>query len=96
VFSRTDLVTDSEQFYNSILELFDDIDEHMEIDHLFVWWNRYNLNMVTVYSPDNFIDKSFRLILLCPIAVNSALARIKAKRALKKAAVQQSLEQQAY
>ncbi len=47
MFSRTDSVTDSERFYNSILELFDDIDEREEIDDLLVWWNRYDLNMVT-------------------------------------------------
>ena len=40
VFSRTDLVTDSECFYNSALDLFDDIDEHEEINDLLMWWNR--------------------------------------------------------
>ena len=40
VFSRTDMVTDSESFYNSVLELFDDIDEREEIDDLLIWWNR--------------------------------------------------------
>ena len=40
VFSRTDLVTDSERFYNSVLELFDDIDEYEEIEDLLIWWNR--------------------------------------------------------
>ena len=63
MFSRADSVTDSERFYNSILELFDDIDEREEIDDLFVWWNRYDLYMVTVYRADDFIDKYFRLIL---------------------------------
>jgi hypothetical protein len=33
-------VTDSERFYNSVLELFDDIDEKEEVDDLLVWWNR--------------------------------------------------------
>jgi hypothetical protein len=40
VFSRTDLVTDSERFYNTILELLDDPEEHDEVDQLMVWWNR--------------------------------------------------------
>jgi hypothetical protein len=62
VFSRTDSVTDSERFYNSILELFDDVDEREEVDDLLVWWNRYNSNMVTVYSPDKFIGKFFQAI----------------------------------
>ena len=40
VFSRTDLVTNSERFYNSVLDLFDDIDEREEINDLLMWWNR--------------------------------------------------------
>lgn len=40
VFSRTDTVTDSERFYNSILELFDDSDEKDEVDELLTWWNK--------------------------------------------------------
>ena len=39
VFSRTDLVTDSERFYNSILELLDDAAEKGEVDQLIAWWN---------------------------------------------------------
>ena len=41
VFARTDITTDSERFYNSVLELFDDVDEQEEINMLLVWWNRY-------------------------------------------------------
>jgi len=44
VFSRTDLVTDSERFYTSILDLLDDPDEKDEVDQLLMWWNRYVLN----------------------------------------------------
>jgi hypothetical protein len=40
VFSRTDTVTDSEKFYNSIIELFDDVDEKEEVNELLTWWNR--------------------------------------------------------
>ena len=40
VFSRTDLITDSERFYNSILELLDDPEEKGEVDQLMAWWNR--------------------------------------------------------
>jgi hypothetical protein len=32
VFSRSDTATDSERFYNSVLELFDDGDEQAEVD----------------------------------------------------------------
>ena len=40
IFSRTDLVTDSEHFYSSIVELLDDPDEKEEVDQLMTWWNR--------------------------------------------------------
>lgn len=40
VFSRTDTATDSETFYQSLLELLDDPDEAFEVDELMVWWNR--------------------------------------------------------
>ncbi|KIM60338.1 hypothetical protein SCLCIDRAFT_26681, partial [Scleroderma citrinum Foug A] len=39
VFSCTDLVTDSERFYNSITELLDETDEKDEVDQLLTWWN---------------------------------------------------------
>ena len=37
VFSHTDQVTDSERFYNSILELLDDADEKGEVNQLIAW-----------------------------------------------------------
>jgi hypothetical protein len=40
VFSRSDTATDSERFYNSILDLFDDSDEQEEVNDLVAWWNR--------------------------------------------------------
>ena len=43
VFSRTDTVTDSEKFYNLILDLFEDTEEKEEVDNLLMWWNRYML-----------------------------------------------------
>ena len=39
VFLRTDTATDSERFYNSVLDLFDDIDEQEEVKDLVAWWN---------------------------------------------------------
>ncbi|KAG1876239.1 hypothetical protein F4604DRAFT_1880564 [Suillus subluteus] len=33
-------VTNSEWFYNSILDIFKDPDEKQEVDNLVVWWNR--------------------------------------------------------
>ena len=41
VFSHTDLITNSEHFYTSILNLLDDTDEKDEVDQLLMWWNRY-------------------------------------------------------
>ena len=40
VFSRTDLITDSEHFYTSILDLLSDLDEKDEVNQLLMWWNR--------------------------------------------------------
>ncbi|KIM60075.1 hypothetical protein SCLCIDRAFT_26865 [Scleroderma citrinum Foug A] len=40
VFSHTDLITDSECFYTSILDLLGDPDEKDEVDQLLMWWNR--------------------------------------------------------
>lgn len=43
VFSRSDTITDSERFYNSVMELFDDPEELEEVNEVLVWWNRYAL-----------------------------------------------------
>jgi hypothetical protein len=40
VFSRSDTATDSERFYNSVLDLFEDSKELGEVNDLLVWWNR--------------------------------------------------------
>ncbi|KAG2069895.1 hypothetical protein BDR04DRAFT_1118827 [Suillus decipiens] len=40
VFSCTDTVTDSENFYHSILDLLDDPDETEEVTDLLMWWTR--------------------------------------------------------
>ncbi|THH06871.1 hypothetical protein EW146_g9483 [Bondarzewia mesenterica] len=73
IFSRTDIVTDSEHFYTSILELFEDIEEQEEVSALIVWWNR---QIFPSYSTAQR-----------PVSKNSALARIKEKRAVMRAAV---------
>ena len=46
VFSRADTVTDSERFYNTILDLFDDVEEKQEVDRLIAWWNWYEFLLV--------------------------------------------------
>lgn len=40
VLSRSDTVTDSERFYNTILDLLMDPDEVNEVDALLTWWNQ--------------------------------------------------------
>lgn len=47
VFSRTDHITDSERFYNSIMEILTDRDEAKEIKELLTWWDRYVLSVVS-------------------------------------------------
>lgn len=34
-------MTDSERFYNSMLDLFEDVEEREEVNDLLTWWNRY-------------------------------------------------------
>ncbi|KJA29576.1 hypothetical protein HYPSUDRAFT_119569, partial [Hypholoma sublateritium FD-334 SS-4] len=66
VFSRTDTATDSERFYNSILEVLEDPDEADDVNALLAWWNRQIF--------PNYIPNAR------PISKDSALAKIKAKR----------------
>jgi hypothetical protein len=93
VFSRTDTVTDSERFYNSVLDYFEDVDEQQEVQELLIWWNRYIQLLIYNY----FV---FELTILCGCrqifpgysstqrapAKDSALAIMKEKRALQKQA----------
>jgi hypothetical protein len=39
-YSRTDTETDSERFYNTVLELLDDPLEKKEVSELLDWWNQ--------------------------------------------------------
>ena len=43
VFSHTDLITNLEHFYTSILDLLGDLDEKDEVNQLLMWWNRYEV-----------------------------------------------------
>ncbi|KAF8190092.1 hypothetical protein BJ912DRAFT_850336 [Pholiota molesta] len=67
VFTRTDMVTDSERFYGSVLDLLEDPKEIKEVDTLLAWWDRQVFPNSTASSR--------------PVSKDSALARIKAKRA---------------
>lgn len=71
VFCRTDKETDSETFYTSVLELFEDPEEQDEVKDLTAWWNRQ-------------IFPSFSNVVRV-LPAESALSKIKAKRAALKA-----------
>ncbi|KAG1887522.1 uncharacterized protein F5891DRAFT_1132144 [Suillus fuscotomentosus] len=65
VFSRTDTVTDSDNFYHSILDLLEDPDEIEEVDDLMTWWTR------RIFPNSSSSQRS--------ISKNSALAKIREK-----------------
>ncbi|KAG2740046.1 hypothetical protein P692DRAFT_20754088 [Suillus brevipes Sb2] len=67
VFSRTDTVTDSENFYHSILDLLEDPEESQEVVDLMTWWTR------RIFPNSSSSQRS--------ISKNSALAKIREKRA---------------
>lgn len=89
VFSRTDTVTDSERFYNSVIGLFDDPEELEEVNELLAWWNRYVLYFCSIML-GQYANKTCRQIFPSqtakqPVCKNSALAKIKEKRAERRA-----------
>jgi len=62
VFSHTDMVTDSENFYHSILDLLEDPDECEEVVELMTWWtwfvvHSFNLksSKLTLYKVEFFL-----------------------------------------
>ncbi|KAG0703973.1 hypothetical protein DFH29DRAFT_998029 [Suillus ampliporus] len=74
VFSRTNTVTDSKNFYHSILDLLEDPDKSEEVGDLMLWWTQF---IVMHY-----------IILSFNISKNSALSKIWEKRAaLQKRAI---------
>jgi len=81
LFSCTDHVTDSERFYNSILELLEDLEERDEVDQLMAWWNRY----VVYYLWESMLMNICRQVFPLYTEVeqlpsqNSVLARIRQK-----------------
>jgi hypothetical protein len=66
-----DTVTDSERFYNSILDLFEDADEKEEVDNLLMWWNRYvpTPGFLTATSLSIFrdLDRYFLVVRQCGV-----------------------------
>ena len=82
VFSRTDTATDSERFYNSVLDLFEDPEEKDEVNDLLVWWNRWGFCSSSCVVINMSISQIFPIYSNAQRAVckNSALARIKERR----------------
>ncbi|KAG1872154.1 hypothetical protein F4604DRAFT_1881018 [Suillus subluteus] len=71
VFSRTDTVTDSENFYHSILDLLEDPDESQEVVDLMTWWTH------CIFPNSSSSQRC--------ISQNSALSKIREKRAVLRA-----------
>ncbi|KAJ3529028.1 hypothetical protein NMY22_g9167 [Coprinellus aureogranulatus] len=71
IFCRTDKETDSETFYTSLLELFEDPEEQDEVKDLLTWWNK---QIFPSFS-------TFRRV----IPADSVLSKMKARRAALKA-----------
>ncbi|KAH6916530.1 hypothetical protein BKA70DRAFT_1419434 [Coprinopsis sp. MPI-PUGE-AT-0042] len=76
IFSRSDSETDSETFYNSVLDLLEDPEEQDEVQELLSWWNKR-------------IFPSFSSSSKQALPTNSAFAKIKNRRARIKDTVQQ-------
>ena len=85
VFLGMDTIMGSETFYNTVLNLFKDIEEREEVNDLQTWWNRSVFN----WLPSTYVQ----LIIYThsqifpnysaarrPVSKNSALARIKQRR----------------
>lgn len=56
VFMRDDIATDSERFYNSVLDFLDHPDEREQVDKLLIWWNRYFIPLLSVEYQTNSIN----------------------------------------
>lgn len=79
-------MTDSETFYTSILDLFDDGDEQDEVKNLLAWWNRSVRVSYCLTWPAAHINVACSQIFPThstaqrPITTGSALASIRARR----------------
>ncbi|KAH6908042.1 hypothetical protein BKA70DRAFT_1104179 [Coprinopsis sp. MPI-PUGE-AT-0042] len=75
IFSRADTETDSETFYNSILDLLEDPEEQDEVNDLLGWWNK------RIFPSFSNTKQT--------LPANSAFAKIKDRRARLKEVAQQ-------
>jgi len=67
VFSCTDLITDLEHFYNSIMELLNDMEEKGEVDQLMAWWNQWVIYVMIVI----LLTKTTARYFLCTLMSNT-------------------------
>ena len=44
------MATDSERFYDTVLDLFDDVEEQAEVNELQTWWNWYDFTSILLHS----------------------------------------------
>ena len=88
VFRRSDTSTDSERFYESVLDFLDDQQEKDEVDHLLNWWNWCvfsNLSSLLVGLPNIPLGSQVFPSYVRHehgVTKQSALAKLKEKRAL--------------
>jgi hypothetical protein len=73
-----------------VLDLFNDVDESVEVNELMAWWNRYEFNISIRYKSNHLSENRQIFPHYCenppPLDKTSALARIKAKRAALRSA----------
>lgn len=90
VFCRSDTSTDSERFYNSVLDFLDDPNEKDDVDALIDWWNWYvcsiRLFACATLTRCSRVFPSY-VTRDRGVSKHSALARLKEKRAAKRAAL---------
>lgn len=55
-FCRSDTITDSERFYNSVIDFLEDPEEDLEVKKLLAWWNRSVLSMLALRRGTEFGD----------------------------------------
>ncbi|KAG1832761.1 hypothetical protein EV424DRAFT_1469489 [Suillus variegatus] len=73
VFFRTDMITDSENFYHSILDLLEDTDESEEVGNLMLWWTRFIMHSIHLKLQTNTLYSHSQHC----ISKNSALLKIR-------------------
>ena len=84
-------MTDSERFYNTVLDLFDLTDEREEINDLLTWWNRYvtmlDTSRAVTQPPYSYHRQIFPSYSAAQPSIDkdSPLARIKARRSALRA-----------